>query len=330
MRECHEQELGADMPFVEYDHDDFPTGTLPSYERRLDVTWDDLLWSATTVGRPNLYHVFQHGDPSVYEAIFRWSMIRMALEQRGPRGTRFSRTDTFKHMDPTEKGAVNYFLGLVICKLFAAKRLAAPWTLHLDIWRNALNVALLSGRSRPDMIAQSATSAEWYAFECKGRASAPGEPEKRKAKNQAIRIVSVGGANCALHIGAITFYRNDTLQFYWRDPEPKSREPIRIPRPGNAWAEYYQPFTEVYRMYAPDAERAPASGSRASIEQLDLTLKLHPSIAELLFASDWQGARRQARELQVEFKEGGYQPDGLAVIAGDSWRSRYDQRTLLR
>ena len=79
------------------------------------------------MSRPDIIHVFRHGDASVYEAIFRWSMVRIALEQRGVRGQRLVRTDAFKHMDPTEEGAINYFLGLIACKLFASKLLDAPW-----------------------------------------------------------------------------------------------------------------------------------------------------------------------------------------------------------
>src|ERR1700730_9978597 len=100
------------MLFLYYESEDFPT-PVPNGRRRLSVTWDDVLWAAVTVGRPDLFHVFRHGEASVYEAIFRWSMIRMALQQRGPRAQKLVRTDAFKQMDPTEKGAVNYFLGLV-------------------------------------------------------------------------------------------------------------------------------------------------------------------------------------------------------------------------
>jgi hypothetical protein len=64
-------------------------------------------------------------------AIFRWSLVRMALQQRGARGQKLVRTDAFEQMDPTEKGAINYFLGLLGCKLFASKLLDWPWTLHL-------------------------------------------------------------------------------------------------------------------------------------------------------------------------------------------------------
>lgn len=315
------------MLSIEYDHDDFPPGTLPTYGHRLSVTWDDLVWAAITVGRPDFYHVFQHGDSSVYEAVFRWSMLRMALEQHGPSGRRLYRTAAFKHMDPTEKGAVNYFLGLVVCKLFAAKLLDAPWTLHLDIWRDALNAVLLSGRSRPDMIAQSQQTSGWYAFECKGRASSPNETEQEKAKEQAQRIVSVNGAACALHIGSIMYYRGDTLQFYWRDPEPSRREQIDVPLSDDDWGEYYRFFMEAYRFYS--SENGMSDGA-VRIKELDLALSIHPAIAQLLSSSNWREARLKARELGPAFKESGFRPDGLCVIAGASWLNERKDSPLLR
>ena len=124
----------------------------------------------------------------MYEAVFRWSMVRMALEQRGPRGFKLRRTDAFKSLDPTEKGAVNYFLGMVFCKLFAAELLDTPWLLHLDVFRAQLDPRTLQGRSRPDLVGKHSSSGAWHAFECKGRASVPSQPEKNKAKAQAQRL----------------------------------------------------------------------------------------------------------------------------------------------
>jgi hypothetical protein len=125
--------------FLDYENENFPAAMLPKGQRRLNVTWDDILWAAVTVGRPDVIHVFRYATASLYEAIFRWSMVRMSLQQRGRRGQKLARTDLFKRMDPTEKGAVNYFLGLLICKLFSWKLLDAPWTLHLDVFRSTLN-----------------------------------------------------------------------------------------------------------------------------------------------------------------------------------------------
>jgi len=53
---------------------------MPATAGELDVTWDDILWAAMTVGRPNRHDVFHHGTASIHEAIFRTSLVRMALE----------------------------------------------------------------------------------------------------------------------------------------------------------------------------------------------------------------------------------------------------------
>jgi len=173
----------------------------------LSVTWDDILWAAVTVGRPNRHYVFRHGAASVYEAVFRWSLVRMALEQRGPRGSRLRRTTAAKTLDPTEKGAVSYFLGMTFCKLFATELLNTPWLLHLDVCRPSLN-PVLTGRSRPDLVGRVNGTRQWHAFECKGRISPPDATTKTKAKNQAQRLVSVNGTPCTLHVGAIVTFRH--------------------------------------------------------------------------------------------------------------------------
>ena len=75
----------------------------------LAVTWDEVIWAALTIGRPSTHHVFQHGASSRYEAIFRLSLVRMALEQYGPTAKRLRRTEAYKGLDPTEKGAVRRY-----------------------------------------------------------------------------------------------------------------------------------------------------------------------------------------------------------------------------
>lgn len=91
----------------------------------------------------------QAGEGSLYEALFRLSSIRMALEQTGPSATRLRRTQAARTLDPAEKGAVSYFMGIAVAKLFAAKLIDARWLLHLDVFRPLFNI-VLRGRSRPD------------------------------------------------------------------------------------------------------------------------------------------------------------------------------------
>lgn len=306
---------------IPYDTDAFPTGTVASGHAELSVTWDDILWAAVTVGRPSRHYVFRHGAASMYEALFRWSLVRMALEQSGPRGSRLRRTTAAKTLDPTEKGAVNYFLGMAFCKLFAAKLLNAPWLLHLDVFRPMLN-PVLAGRSRPDLVGQVQGATQWHAFECKGRVSAPDATAKSKAKAQAQRLVSVNGARCALHVGAVTYFRGDSLYFYWRDPPPEDERSIDVPMNGDAWMHYYRPVLEAIRRADPDALRR-QNDALVSIEGADIKVGIHPVVAKHLVEGEWERAQQAASGAEGPILNHGYQGDGIKVVAGESWAKRF-------
>ena len=60
------------LVMIPYESAGFPGNTVRNGNRRgmLCVTWGDILRAAITVGRPGWYYVFQHGQPSAYEALF--------------------------------------------------------------------------------------------------------------------------------------------------------------------------------------------------------------------------------------------------------------------
>lgn len=312
---------------IPYEADGFPADTLPSGRVELQVTWGDILWAAVTIGRPNLYYVFRHGASSRYEALFRWSLIRMALEQSDPNGRRLRRTSAMKTLDPTEKGAVNYFLGMTFCKLFATKLLNTPWLLHLDVFRPYLNPALI-GRSRPDLIGREHGTARWHAFECKGRSSPPDSAVKDKAKVQAQRLVSVNGTACTLHIGAITHFRNDVLHFYWRDPSPRDDKEIRIFFKQDFWRQYYSPIMQMILGADPKYDLHTIASTPIPVEGLDLDVSIHPSVARFLLKKNWDAAQSAAVEAASEIAKAGYQLDGLLVKSGPSWLERFDNSSI--
>lgn len=311
------------MPLrISFESDHFP-GAVRNGPGELQTSWDELLWAAVTVGRPNRHYIFRHGEASVYEAFFRWSLVRMALEQVSPRGFRLRRTEAANSLDPTEKGAVNYFLGLSICKLFAAKLLNTPWLIHLDAFRPLLTPAL-RGRSRPDLVGKEHRSGRWHSFECKGRSSPPSTDAKSKAKAQAQRLVSVNSIDCTLHIGAIMHYRNDVLIFYWIDPAAGKDDPIKVEIESNSWRHYYLPITRLVA----DSDRAhkirSAPGGFVPVEGMDLQVSIYPSVADLLLEQKWQEAQLHSEKIADDLAQAGYQPDGLQVRAGESWSRRFE------
>lgn len=301
---------------VHFTSHSFPRGKVPSWGN-LKTNWSELLWAAITVGRPNTAYVFKHGYASYYEAAFRLSLVRMALAHK-PFSGRLHRTEAFRNLDPTEKGAVSYFLGMTVCKLFASQLLDTPWLLHLDVFRDQLNPTVLGGRSRPDFIGQDINNA-WHAFESKGRSSVPSLADRGKAKAQARRLVSVNSAKCTLNIGAISYFKKDELEFFWCDPDPekeKRLEPISVHISEDAWGTYYKPALSL----------ALGSGLEKAAddhESVDVKVDIHPKIRKFLLAENWGAARSLAEEMRTDLEGQGFYPDGLKVVAGDSWNQPF-------
>jgi len=227
------------------------------------------------------------------------------------------RTDAFAALDPTEKGMVSYFLGMMLCKVFAGQLLRTPWLLHLDVFRDDLNPLVL-GRSRPDLIGQD-YSGNWLVFESKGRSSPPTYREKMKAKLQAQRLICVDNNICSLHVGSFSFFRNEILEFYWRDPEPESMDAIELPKPDAEWRYYFEPALSLVSAEG-DSTLA------AEREMADVEIAIHPKIRQLLEREEWLGAKRTADQLRDVFLAEGYRPDGIRVVAGESWTKKFEYR----
>lgn len=316
------------MPSIEYESEGFPAAAaVPNGFATLQFTWSELLTAAVTVGRPNRAYVFRYGVPSLYEAIFRWSLIRMALEQIGPAAQRLRRTDAAKTLDPTEKGAVSYFLGMTMCKLFASKLLDTPWLMHLDVFRAQVG-AVLRGRSRPDLIGQSRTG-QWTAFESKGRVTRPDATAKTKAKRQARRCTRVNATPVTYHIGAVSYFHNDVLRFFWRDPEPKDegvRNAFTITVSDNDWFYYYAPVLDLVRSDHERYQQMLRERVLIRVEDADLEIGIEPQVLRLLSQEKWTAARDWCNEHTSTLRETETQPDGIRLVAGRSWLLPFETR----
>lgn len=312
---------------IAYDSEGFPSpGPVANGSGSLTVTWDDLLWAAITVGRPNRYYVLRHGVSSLYEFIFRASAIRLAIEQRSPKGSRLWRTPAARNLDPSEKGALNYFLGLTMSKLFAERLLDAPWLLHLDVFRSFLNPTFLSGRSRPDLVGLTRGN-EWIAMESKGRVSRPSSDALNKAKAQAERVLTVSGSSVHWNVAAFAYFRSEGLRFYWRDPKPGGDEPRNAVRldtsMGDFWRDYYKPVLEAI---GPERARQMASqgGGPMRIEEADLTLRVAPPLMDLIVEEQWSKAGNWCLQHRDDLTRYEARSDGIAVWAGASWSQRQE------
>lgn len=155
------------MPLVPYR----ASGFSPPYERingngELAVSWSQLVWAAVTVGRPRWAEVLRFGVHSLWELCSRAGSVYATLVKGA--GEEVFQSGLYRFgLDPSEKGAVSYFLGLVASKAFAERMLGVPCLAHIDLYREELRPVLL-GLSRPDFAGEN-QHGEWIVLESKGR-----------------------------------------------------------------------------------------------------------------------------------------------------------------
>ena len=143
-------------------------------------------------------------------------------------------------------------------------------------------------------------------------------------KEQVAGLESLGSTTLSLHVGAITYFRGNELNFYWCDPAPRKGEGFEIRFNSDVWGYYYSPLIETIRFLAPQAFRERV-GAELKLEGVDVEVSIHPAVAEFLFDEQWERAQRAAVEATTEIAKAGYQPDGLLIKAGTSWSEPFTE-----
>ncbi len=303
------------MPRVAYTAAGFPAPFLAvNGAADLQLGWPLLVWAAISVGKAELLHITRYGQFSLFEIAYRGAMIFANLVEDG--AGRFARSAAYDGLDPSEKGAISYFLGLTIAKAFAENLLQVPWLMHLDVYRDELRV-VLKGKSRPDLVGQTAAR-EWIAIESKGRSNSFDAEALDRAKSQAGMLGSVDGQVPAALAGMVTYFGDNQLQLTVSDPPPRDRhERVHLPLTrSKLLAGYYRPF-RAWLEGEPQAhaiERGDTTYVVAQVDSVDLTVGLAMDFrADKLPQSDIE-ARRPSHGLSYYAGS-----DGILVEVGPLW-----------
>lgn len=120
------------MPIIPYKPENFGTYAGPLFRNpgELTVSWEELCWAAITVGRRNWPDVTAHGLYSRFEIQWRIAMLWANLIEK-PNG-KLAKSDAFHNLDPSEKGAISFFIGNTIAKLIAARAIASKSIRHSE------------------------------------------------------------------------------------------------------------------------------------------------------------------------------------------------------
>lgn len=160
--------------------------------------------------------MFSHGWYSLSDAIVRSHTIYANLCQTP---SRIEKSTLYDSLDPTEKGATSYFVGMMAAKLVAARLLNTPWLFHLSRFKQDGGNLTLSGNSQPDLIGLDAHR-NWVVIEAKGRTNGFSSDALLKAKDQTRKLRRINGRLPALRVG-IQAYFSPCLELMLDDPEPE-------------------------------------------------------------------------------------------------------------
>lgn len=307
------------MPLIQYTPQDFAAhhGSHLQQSQDFNLSWAELIWAAISVGRAELFHIIRHGDYSLFEICYRVAILFANLRELD--SGRVTRSAAYDGLDPTEKGAISYFLGMTLTKAAVHRLCDVPWLMHLDVYRADLAAALGDDHSRPDLVGRD-QSGRWVVVESKGRTNSFDGQALMRAKQQAQKVISIGGQAPHLAIGALLHFDGDVLQLHLRDPEPDLKAQISLPLTSESFFEgYYRPFRAW--LQRDPARRRVRVGERtfieAPIEQLDLAVGLDEALVSL--------PETERTKVEIEVREESENAfvgaDGILVRTGPLWSS---------
>jgi hypothetical protein len=134
----------------------------------LSASWSEIVHAAITVGRATHRHLTLHGQYSIFEILHKIFMLYGYLKD-GAHG-RLRRTRAYEALDPSEKSAISYFLGLMSAGLFSSKLLGVRYLCHLDVYRYfpdpkyRVDPEFFLGKKKPDLVGLN-KAGEWVAIE---------------------------------------------------------------------------------------------------------------------------------------------------------------------
>ncbi|MFI8711989.1 hypothetical protein [Brevibacillus brevis] len=312
------------MALLIYEAQDFGIHHGPSLNGRnsINFKWVDLIRAAITVGRANERDVWRHGIYSWYESLYRQFIVFANLKEDI---TGFViRSHGYQSLDPSEKSAVSYFLGLSATKLLAEKLLRTPWLMHLDIYTH-LNPVLIN-KSKPDMVGLD-NRGRWVIVEAKGRSNNFDKKAMVKAKNQTLQLRKIDGELPNLRVAFQSYFDNNLFCVNLQDPPDHAEDAVDITIGiDRMLTDYYSPISSYFKLA--DNSVVERIGKREYIMSNLNNVNLRVGIERRLFSSLREGKFENIIENMayedIDSQENTDElisigKDGIVVVAGNQW-----------
>lgn len=298
----------------------------PLASKPLSASWSEIVHAAITVGRATYRHVSLHGRYSIFERLHK-IFILYAYLRDGARG-RLLRTRAYDGLDPSEKSAVSYFLGLMSASLFSSKLLGVRYLSHLDVYRYfpdpkyRINPEFFLGKKKPDLVGQNAAG-NWVAIEAKGRTEGYASWVVDSAKRQQLaNLKSINSKPVSIKVATLAYFRSGVFHVHMEDPQEINEEAsnLILPETEEYTQHWYEPFIDLVRSQGHTLRQEEGRQYIAvPFEVLDVTIGLDKAILDsyerrMRIVPDRSNGGRLA---QAERKFIGH--EGIFVELGSTW-----------
>lgn len=317
------------MPKIAYSASDFPQNMGPRLQgnHQIDVTWFDIIWAAVSVGKIDLNDMLGHSHFSIDEFRYRMFIVRANLWESG---NYIYRSPAYDSLDPTEKGAISYFMGMTFGKLIGLFLFNVPWLVHLYKLTPS-SIGTLPGRSRPDLVGRD-RSGDWIVLEAKGRSGGFDNPALDHAKHQVSQIRTINSQSPHLRV-ASELYFYDSLNISIVDPEETIPESFDIEANQDLFETYYKPFLSLLHIPSRKLELNKLPYFFVDYPNLGISIGLWVDIPKIS-TIDSLGELETLGEsrlilLDISEKEYGYAvyPDGIAIALDARWAKDVMEKT---
>lgn len=320
------------IPFTSINFNTTVSQTFPS-NSQLQVTWRDLVWSAITTGKPERTYLLAHGWHSFAEQIVREFTVYANLRARS---SICERSTLYDSLDPTEKGATSYFMGMTMAKLFAMKLFDTPWLFHVSLAKvQKVNIKFKPNtKSQPDLIGQTRTG-NWIVVEAKGRTNAFDQDALVKAKTQTRMIRKINGVDPILRI-ALQAYFDPVLSVYMDDPPEFDVRAWDLKlEMGIAYTRYYAFSAALRNQRADTLDTRDISGRKFlthSDSESGVVIGIDTEVIDIISSNNLEKIETQmlkySANMQVDAAEQdkSIYPDGVLIELDERWSNEQMHR----
>jgi hypothetical protein len=266
------------MPSLSYEARNFRTPLAGPFAGRLSLPLARMVWGAATVGT---LPFSMGGTPRpLLELGWRTALTAASLTE-DPATGRWAMTSGYRRLDPSEKRAVSYFLGMTQAKVTCEQLLRAPHLIHLDAYLALIGKP--SRASRPDLIGLNLPRLDCaIAVEAKGRSRSRTDEVTDAAKQQAQSLPGVLSTSSAIRVASVaSFDSRGCWEAYLEDPPARSAT-IASLTPGSVLVAYYRPLVAA-QAAAGNGQVTEESGmTTAQLPGIDLVLGIPTVIVRIM------------------------------------------------